>query len=63
MRKIVHELYDKAGLLKEPIGRMYDLRLHSIRKFFKTQLLSLGVQPVYVDYMMYIPLTLTMIFR
>jgi hypothetical protein len=31
---------------------MYDLRTHSIRKFFKTQLLALGVQSDYVDYMM-----------
>jgi hypothetical protein len=31
---------------------MYDLRTHSIRKYFKTQLLALGVQPDYVDYMM-----------
>jgi hypothetical protein len=26
--------------------------VHSLRKYFKTQLLSLGVQPDYVDYMM-----------
>ncbi len=31
---------------------MYDLRTHSLRKYFKTQLLALGVQPDYVDYMM-----------
>jgi len=31
---------------------MYELRVHSLRKFFKTQLLALGVQPDYVDYMM-----------
>jgi hypothetical protein len=31
---------------------MYDLRVHSLRKFFKTQLLALGVQGDYVDYMM-----------
>ena len=31
---------------------MYDLRTHSLRKFFKTQLLALGVQPDYVDYLM-----------
>ena len=31
---------------------MYDLRVHNLRKFFKTQLLALGVQPDYVDYMM-----------
>jgi hypothetical protein len=31
---------------------MYDLRVHSLRKYFKTQLLALGVQSDYVDYMM-----------
>jgi hypothetical protein len=31
---------------------MYDLRTHSLRKYFKTQLLTLGIQPDYVDYMM-----------
>jgi hypothetical protein len=31
---------------------MYGLRVHSMRKYFKTQLLALGVQPDYVDYMM-----------
>jgi site-specific recombinase XerD len=51
-RKIVHGLYKQAGLLKHLNGRMYDLRTHSIRKFFKTQLLALGVQSDYVDYMM-----------
>ena len=52
IRKIVHELYVKADLIKQHIGRMYDLRTHSLRKYFKTQLLALGVQPDYVDYMM-----------
>jgi len=51
VRKVVHELFFKAGLLKPPRGRMYNLRVHSLRKFFKTQLLSLGVQESYVDYM------------
>ncbi|MCW4003632.1 MAG: site-specific integrase, partial [Candidatus Bathyarchaeota archaeon] len=50
--KLVHYLYVKAGLVKQPKGRMYDLRVHSLRKYFKTQLLALGVQPDYVDYMM-----------
>jgi hypothetical protein len=31
---------------------MYDLRVHSLRKYFKTQLIALGVQNDYVDYMM-----------
>jgi len=52
VRKLVHQLYLKAGLIKQPRGRMYDLRVHSLRKYFKTQLLALGVQPDYVDYMM-----------
>jgi len=50
--KIVHELYRSAGLLKKGNGRLYDLRVHSIRKFFKTQLSALGVQSDYVEYMM-----------
>ena len=28
------------------------LKVHSLRKFFKTQLMALGVQPDYIDYMM-----------
>jgi site-specific recombinase XerD len=52
VRKIVHQLYVKADLLRKPTGRMYDLRIHSLRKYFKTQLLALGVQSDYVDYMM-----------
>ena len=30
---------------------MYDLRVHSLRKYFKTQLLALDIQSDYVDYM------------
>ncbi len=52
IRKLVHRLYVKAGLIRPQNGRMYDLRVHSLRKYFKTQLLALGVQPDYVDYMM-----------
>jgi hypothetical protein len=52
IRKLVHQLYVKASLVKEPRGRMYELRVHSLRKYFKTQLQALGVQPDYVDYMM-----------
>ncbi|MCW4005312.1 MAG: site-specific integrase [Candidatus Bathyarchaeota archaeon] len=52
LRLKVHSLYKEAGLLKQKRGRMFDLRVHSLRKFFKTQMLALGVQPDYVDYMM-----------
>jgi site-specific recombinase XerD len=50
--KLVHNLYFKAGLLKQGYGGSYSLKVHSIRKYFKTQLLALGVQSDYVDYMM-----------
>jgi alcohol dehydrogenase YqhD (iron-dependent ADH family) len=35
-----------------PLGRRYDLRAHSIRKFFRTQMASLGVDRDYIEYMM-----------
>ncbi|MCJ7762034.1 site-specific integrase [Candidatus Bathyarchaeota archaeon] len=53
VHKIVHDLYVKAGLLpQKPVGRCYELRVHSIRKFFRTQLAALGVQTDYIEYMM-----------
>jgi site-specific recombinase XerD len=50
--QLVHDLYFKAGLLKRNNDHIYDLKVHSIRKYFKTQLMALGVQSDYVDYMM-----------
>ena len=49
---IVHALYMKAGLLREKSGTRYELRAHSLRKFFKTQLVARGVSESYADYMM-----------
>ncbi|MHA1362509.1 MAG: tyrosine-type recombinase/integrase [Candidatus Freyarchaeota archaeon] len=49
---LIHGLYHKAGLLKKRMGRLYDLRPHSIRKYFRTQLASLGVSSDYIEYMM-----------
>ncbi len=49
---IVHDLYVRTGLLREGSGTRYELRAHSLRKFFKTELVSLHVQPDYIDYMM-----------
>ena len=51
IRYIVHQLYVKANLVKQCEGH-YDLRAHSLRKYFKTQMLALGVQPDYVDFFM-----------
>lgn len=50
--QLIHNLYFKAGLLKRSVSGGYDLKVHSLRKFFKTQLTALGVQPDYIDYMM-----------
>ena len=52
IRKLIHHLYLRAGLIKAKNGRMYDLRVHSLRKFFKTQMEAAGVNSDYVDYMM-----------
>jgi hypothetical protein len=50
---IVHALYFKAGLLtRNPKKRRYDLRAHSLRKFFLTQMISTGVERDYIEYMM-----------
>jgi site-specific recombinase XerD len=50
---LIHNLYIEAGLLtSNPRGRRYDLRAHSIRKFFRTQMASLGVDRDYIEYMM-----------
>jgi hypothetical protein len=51
IRMLIHQLYVKVGLTKHRNGH-YDLRTHSIRKFFKTQMIALGVQTDYVDYFM-----------
>ena len=50
--KLLHNLYHKAGLLRKNKNGGYELRVHSIRKFFKTQLISLGVGESYVDFWM-----------
>jgi integrase len=54
IHRLIHKLYAKAGLIEISKGkRRYRLRPHSIRKFFRTQLGSLGTMPTdYIDYMM-----------
>lgn len=50
---IVRKLYVKAGLLtRNPKTRRYDLRTHSLRKFFLTQMVSMGVERDYIEYML-----------
>jgi len=52
LHTIVHTTYVRAGLSSEKRGRLYMLRTHSIRKYFRTQLAALGVPRDYIDYMM-----------
>jgi integrase len=53
VHQLIHELYQKAGLIpQKSLGRRYDLRVHSFRKFFRTQLAALGTPTDYIEYMM-----------
>jgi len=51
---VVHHLYFKAGLLvRNPgSGKDYDLRGHSVRKFFRTEMSARGVERDYINFMM-----------
>ncbi len=49
----IHRLYRKAGLIDDVVKVGYDLRAHSIRKYFRTQLGAISTIPTdYIDYMM-----------
>jgi len=53
--RIVRGVFVKAGLAKKQEGQrrpMYDLRPHSLRKYFRTQLTALGVPVDYVEFWM-----------
>jgi len=50
--RIVHRLYSKAGLSDKNSKGHYDLRVHSIRKYFKTQLIARKVAESHADYWM-----------
>ena len=49
----IHNLYVRAGVLeKNPGCRRYALRTHSFRRFFRTQMASLGVDRDCINFMM-----------
>jgi integrase len=51
--EIVHNLFIKSGLLeKNSLRKRYELRPHSFRRFFRTQMASLGVDPDCINFMM-----------
>jgi integrase len=50
---VVHGLYRRAGLIERRGKARYDLRAHSIRKYFRTQLGAISTIPTdYIEYMM-----------
>jgi integrase len=53
IHRTINDLYVRAGLIKKGELKRYELRPHSIRKYFRTQLGSLATFPTdYIDYMM-----------
>jgi len=50
--RLIHSLYLSAGLCSKVGGGRYDLRAHSLRKYFRTQLTALGMPIDYIEYMM-----------
>ena len=53
VHRIVNKLYKKAGIIGQTTSRRYRVRPHSIRKYFKTQMMALGtINSDYIDYMM-----------
>jgi integrase len=49
----IHKLFFRSGVLTKKAGTTrYDFNVHSIRKFFRTQMHFLEVESKYVDYMM-----------
>jgi integrase len=53
IHQVIHRLYVQAKLISTQHRRRYQLRPHSLRKYFRTQLGSLGTIPTdYIEYMM-----------
>ena len=52
VHQIIHNLYLKAGIMEHTKEKRYELNVHSIRKYFRTQMAALGVPTDYIEYMM-----------
>jgi len=51
--KLVHRLLIKAGIIEKDETKHYQVRPHSLRKYFRTQLGAISTIPTdYIDYMM-----------
>jgi len=49
---LINRLYAKAGLIRIGEGKRHEVRVHSLRKYFRTWLASRGVPAEYIEYMM-----------
>ena len=49
---VVQNAFRRAGLQKKSGGRMCELRVHSLRKYFKNRLVAAGIPESHVNYMM-----------
>ena len=47
----IWKVFERAGLDRKN-GKMHEIRIHSLRKFFRTQMAALGVPSDYIEYMM-----------
>jgi len=53
LQNIIQEQYFKAGLItRGNKDKRYDLRVYSLRKFFRTELSARGVESDYIEFMM-----------
>ena len=53
IRLMTHDLFLRAGILQRIRGsRMYNIRVHSLRKFFKTRFIQAGAPESHVEYWM-----------
>jgi len=48
---LIHRLYVKAGLIEED-GKPHPLRVHSLRKYFRTMMAIKGIPAEFIEYMM-----------
>ena len=50
---VVNELYKQTGMIRKTTKKRYEVRPHSLRKYFKTQMTKLGtINADYIEYMM-----------
>ncbi len=48
----IHALYFRAGVIEKSSKKRYELRIHSLRKWFKTQMIDRGVAEKFSEYFM-----------